>query len=149
MQQFTPQPPRRRRGCSPFGLLAIPVWGLPSVYLVDIAFHLREYGANGAPLAVGAVGAVAALALPVLMSNLPGRLLAQALGSGHRQTEDGTIIVSDDTMSAMLRRIYFIVGLVLAVAVLNMVTYTFLDVRPRVYIWIFVQIGLVPPEFAD
>ena len=149
MQQFTPQPPRPRQGCSPFGLLAIPIWGLPSVYLIDIAFHLREHGANGAPLAVGAVGAVAALALPILMSNLPGRLLAQALGSEHRQTDDGTIVVSDDTMSAMLRRIYFIAALVVAVAVLNTVTYTFLDVRPRVYVWLFVQIGLVPAEFAD
>ena len=149
MQQFSPQPPKARRGRSPFGLLAVPIWGLSSIYLVDIALHLREHGANGAPLAVGAVGAVAALALPILMSNLPGRLLAQALGSEHRQTEDGTIIVSDDTMSAMLRRIYFIAALVLAVAALNIVTYTFLDVRPRVYVWIFVQAGLIPPEFAD
>ena len=149
MQQFTPQPPRPRRRCSPFGLLAIPIWGFPSVYLVDIAFHLREHGANGVPLVVGAVGAAATLALPVLMSNLPGRLLAQVLGSEHRQTEDGTIIVSNDTMSGMLRSVYVIAGFFIVIAVLNTVTYTFLDVRPRVYVWVFVQIGLVPPEFAD
>ena len=149
MQQFTPRQPRSRRGCSPFGLLAVPVWALPSVYVLDVALHVREHGANGMLLAVGAAGTVAALALPWLMRRLPDRLLSQSLGSEHRQAEDGPILVSDGAMSSMLRRTYFITGLVIAIAALNIVAYTFLDVRPRVYVWIFVQIGLIPADFAE
>ncbi len=149
VRQFTPKQPKPRRGCSLFGLLSIPLWAFPSVYLLDIALQVTRHGANSGLLAAGVAGAAAGLALPCLARRLPERILEQALSGKHEQTADGTILVSGAAMSAIFRRILAVAGLILAVAVLNSVTYTLLDVPPRVYLWVLVRAGLVPAEFAN